>query len=158
MTINFGVCNSDKRALTKSIGGGPSMSGTLRNETSVVNPTILVQGSVETLSGCNYMEIPAFHRKYFITDVTSVSDDLCMVSGHCDVLATYASGIRSNQAILGRSASNWNLYINDGSFKVTNKTKIVTKVGGLKPFPNRSSILMVAVCQSGPEPEPQPGT
>ena len=153
MTINFGVCNSDKRALTKSIGGGPSMSGTLRNETSVVNPTILIEGNIETISGCNYMEIPAFHRKYFITDVTSVSDDLCMVSGHCDVLSTYASGIRSNQAILGRSASNWNLYINDGSFKVTNKTKIVTKVGGLKAFHNKSSIIMVAVCQAGPQGE-----
>lgn len=153
MTINFGVCNSDKRALTKSIGGGPSMSGTLRNETSVVNPTILIQGNVETISGYNYMEIPAFHRKYFITDVTSVSDDLCMVSGHCDVLSTYASGIRSNHAIVGRSASNWNLYINDGSFKVTNKTNIVTKVGGLKAFHDRSSIIMVAVCQAGPQGE-----
>ena len=145
-TVTFGTTNSEKRALTKSVSTVVSVTGTLRNESSVINPSILVQASAGTLAGCNYMEIPTFNRKYFITDVVAVSDKLSMVSGHCDVLSTYASQIRQNQAILSRSANNWNLYLNDSSFKVTNKTR----VNCLKfpdEFTKESSIIMVAVCQ-----------
>ena len=150
-TVTFGTTNSEKRALTKSVSTVVSVTGTLRNESSVINPSILVQASAGTLAGCNYMEIPTFNRKYFITDVVAVSDKLSMVSGHCDVLSTYASQIRQNQAILSRSANNWNLYLNDSSFKVTNKTR----VNCLKfpdEFTKESSIIMVAVCQ-GAAPE-----
>ena len=153
-TVTFGTTNSEKRALTKSVSTVVSVTGTLRNESSVINPSILVQASAGTLAGCNYMEIPTFNRKYFITDVVAVSDKLSMVSGHCDVLSTYASQIRQNQAILSRSANNWNLYLNDSSFKVTNKTR----VNCLKfpdEFTKESSIIMVAVCQGA---APQPNT
>ena len=153
-TVTFGTTNSEKRALTKSVSTVVSVTGTLRNESSVINPSILVQASAGTLAGCNYMEIPTFNRKYFITDVVAVSDKLSMVSGHCDVLSTYASEIRQNQAILSRSANNWNLYLNDSSFKVTNKTR----VNCLKfpdEFTKESSIIMVAVCQGA---APQPNT
>lgn len=152
-TVTFGTTSSEKRALTKNVSVVTSATGTLRNESSVINPTILVEKSAATLSGCNYMEISTFGRKYFITDVVAVSDKLSMVSGHVDVLSTYASQIRQNQAILSRSANNWNLYLNDGSFKVTNKTRV-----SCKRFPGEfsdtSSIIMVAVCQSGTEPTP----
>jgi hypothetical protein len=150
-TVTFGTTNSEKRALTKSVSTVVSVTGTLRNESSVINPSILVQASAGTLAGCNYMEIPTFNRKYFITDVVAVSDKLSMVSGHCDVLSTYASQIRQNQAILSRSANNWNLYLNDSSFKVTNKTR----VNCLKfpdEFTKESSIIMVAVCQGSTTP------
>lgn len=150
-TVTFGSTSSEKRALTKSVSTVVSATGTLRNESSVINPTILVQASAGTLSGCNYMEISTFGRKYFITDVVAVSDTLSMVSGHCDVLSTYASQIRQNQAILSRSANNWNLYLNDGSFKVTNKTRVSCQKFPVS-FTPQSSIIMVAVCQ-GTAPE-----
>ena len=145
-TVTFGTTNSEKRALNKSVSTVVSVTGTLRNESSVINPSILVQASAGTLAGCNYMEIGAFGRKYFITDIVAVSDKLSMVSGHCDVLSTYASQIRQNQAILSRSANNWNLYLNDGSFKVTNKTR-VNCLRFPTEFTKESSIIMVAVCQ-----------
>lgn len=150
-TVSFGTTNSEKRALDKNISTVVSVTGTLRNESSVINPSILVQASAGTLAGCNYMEISTFGRKYFITDIVAVSDKLSMVSGHCDVLATYASQIRQNQAILSRSANNWNLYLNDGSFKVTNKTRVSCQKFPAS-FTRESSIIMVAVCQ-GAAPE-----
>ena len=150
-TVTFGTTNSEKRALNKSVSTVVSVTGTLRNESSVINPSILVQASAGTLAGCNYMEIPTFGRKYFITDIVAVSDKLSMVSGHCDVLSTYASQIRQNQAILSRSANNWNLYLNDGSFKVTNKTRVSCQKFPAS-FTRESSIIMVAVCQGSTTP------
>lgn len=143
-TVSFGVTTSEKRQLDKSVSYAVSLSGTLRNQTNVVNPTILVEANVSTLAGCNYMSIPSFHRVYFITDVRSISNELCEVSGHCDVLSTYKDGIRSNNAIVGRSATrgNWNLYLNDPMLKVTNKSIILNKTGWAA-FPKDQFSLML---------------
>ena len=145
MDIAFGVTSSEKRQLDKSVSYAVSVSGTLRNETNVVNPTILVQANISTLAGCNYMSIPAFHRQYFITDVRAITDKLCEVSGHCDVLSTYKDGIRANTAIVGRSATqgNWNLLMNDTQIKLNNKKQIIVKKG-FTPFPkNQFSMILI---------------
>lgn len=143
-TVSFGVTTSEKRQLDKAVSYAVSLSGNLRNETNVVNPTILVEANVSTLAGCNYMSIPSFNRVYFITDIRSISNGLCEVSGHCDVLSTYKDGIRSNNAIVGRSATkgNWNLYLNDPMLKVTNKSKIMNKTGWTA-FPKDNFSLML---------------
>lgn len=145
MNISFGVTTSEKRQLDKSVSYAVSVSGTLRNETNVVNPTILVEANISTLAGCNYMSIPAFHRQYFITDMRAINNDLCEVSGHCDVLSTYKDGIRTNTAIVGRSATqgNWNLLMNDTQIKLNNKKQIIVKKG-FNSFPkNQFSMILI---------------
>lgn len=144
MNITLGVTTSEKRQLDKAVSSVWSGTGTLRNETNVVNPSILIEANVGTISGCNYMTIPAFNRQYFITEIRSISNGLCLVSGHCDVLSTYKSGIRSNNAIVARSATegNWNLLLNDPMLKVTNKTNVITKTG-FKSFPKNEFSLMI---------------
>lgn len=148
MNIAFGSTTSEKRQLDKDVSYSVSLSGTLRNETNVVNPTILVEANVSTLAGCNYMSIPAFHRQYFITDIRAISDDLCEVSGHCDVLSSFKTGIRSNTAVVARSAQsgNWNLFLNDPMTKVTNKTNVITLSSGFDSFPkNQFSIMLITL-------------
>lgn len=144
MNITLGVTTSEKRQLDKAVSTVWSGSGTLRNETNVVNPSILIEANVGTIAACNYMTIPAFNRQYFITEIRSISNGLCLVSGHCDVLSTYKSGIRSNNAIIARSATegNWNLLLNDPMLKVTNKTNVITKTG-FKSFPKNEFSLMI---------------
>ena len=145
MNISFGVTSSEKRQLDKSVSYAVSVSGTLRNETNVVNPTIVVEANISTLAGCNYMSIPAFHRQYFITDIRSLNNELCEVSGHCDVLSTYKDGIRANTAIVGRSATqgNWNLLMNDTQIKLNNKKQIIVKKG-FQTFPkNQFSMILI---------------
>lgn len=146
ISISFGSTSSEKRQLDKDVSYSVSLSGTLRNETGVVDPTILVQANVSTIAGCNYMSIPAFHRYYFITEIKSVSNGLCEVSGHCDVLSTYKAGIRTNRAVIGRSAQegNWNLYLNDPMMKVTNKSTIITK-RGFRQFPKDQFTMLMAI-------------
>lgn len=148
MNIAFGSTTSEKRELDKTVSYSVSLSGTLRNETNVVNPSILVEANISTLAGCNYMSIPAFNRVYFITDIRSISKSLCEVSGHCDVLSSFKSGIRSNIAVVGRSATqgNWNLFLNDPMTKVTNKSTIITKHAGFKQFPkNQFSLMLITM-------------
>lgn len=144
-SVSIGTCSSEKRALDKSFSAVTTATGTLRNQSNVVNPSILVEVGVGTIATCNYMEIPTFGRKYYITDMTSMGDNLTLVSGHCDVLSTYATGIRQNTAIVARSATqgNWNLLMNDNQIKLNNKKKIIVKKG-FTAFPkNQFSMILI---------------
>ena len=144
-SVSIGTCSSEKRALDKSFSAVTTVSGTLRNESNVVNPSILIEVGVGTIATCNYMEIPTFGRKYYITDMTSMGDNLTLVSGHCDVLATYKDGIRSNTAVISRSATegNWNLFLNDNMTKINNRKKIIVRKG-FTAFPkNQFTMILV---------------
>ena len=146
-SVSIGTCASEKRALDKSFSAVTTVTGTLRNESNVVNPSILVEVGVGTIATCNYMEIPTFGRKYYITDMTSMGDNLTLVSGHCDVLSTYATGIRQNTAIVARSATqgNWNLLMTDNQIKLNNRKKVIVRKG-FTAFPkNQFSMILITL-------------
>ena len=143
ITVSFGTSNSDPRTITKNVSGGSTCTGTLMNESNVVNPSILVNAAADDLAGYNYMTISAFNRSYFITDITSLSNTQSIVSGHCDVLSTYASAINTSHGIVARSTSAGDPLINDGSIK-TKTTKTVKVYTGFAHF-NDYSIILVTV-------------
>lgn len=143
MTISVGTVTEDARCLDKTFSG-TDYSGTLRNECSVQNPSVLIRASATSIAGCNYMQISAFGRYYFITDITAVAENLTMVSGRCDVLKTYAAGIRSNSCILKRSANLNEPFINDGSY--TMKSQMTTDYYPFPVFfPDADNIILVTV-------------
>ena len=146
-SVTIGQTSSEKRALDKSVSTVKTCTGVLQNESNVVNPSILCKCSASSIATANYMTISDFGRSYFITDITAVSNDLCLVSGHCDVLSTYKSGIRANTATIARSATegNWNLLLNDPMIKVNNK-KITKVKTGFNGFPkNQFSIMLITM-------------
>ena len=145
MNVNIGTCSSEKRALDKSFLAVKSLTGTLRNQSNVVNPSIEVEVPIGQIATCNYMTIPQFGRNYYITDMTALGENLTLVSGHCDVLSTYAAGIRANTAVVARSATegNWNLYLNDNQMKINNRSKTLVKTG-FSAFPkNQFSMILI---------------
>lgn len=147
MNVQVGICASEKRALDKSFSAVTSVTGTLRNQSNVVNPSIELNVAVGTIATCNYMVIPEFGRKYYITDMTALGEQLTLVSGHCDVLSTYAEGIRQNTAIVARSATqgNWNLLMTDNQIKLNNRKKIIVRKG-FTAFPkNQFSMVLITL-------------
>ena len=143
MTISLGTVTEDARCLDKSFSG-TDYSGTLRNECSVQNPSVLIRASATAIAGCNYMQISAFGRYYFITDITAVAENLTMVSGRCDVLKTYAEGIRSNNCILKRSSNVNDPWINDGSYVMKSQMN-TTYLPFPAHFTNADTIILVTV-------------
>ena len=147
-SVTIGRTSSEKRALDKTVSTVKTCTGVLQNESNVVNPSVLCKCSASSIATANYMTISDFGRKYFITDITAVSNDLCIVTGHCDVLSTYASGIRANTAVVARSATdgNWNLYLTDPMMKVNNQTTTIIKNNGFKSFPkDKFSIMLITM-------------
>lgn len=121
------VNSSEKERLDKNITDIATISGTLREKTSLIDPVIVIEGDLSNYVNCNYMTIQAFNRSYFINNITSVSNNLFEISAHVDVLTTYKTQIRTNDAIIARQEKKWNLYLNDGVFKTYQNPYIVTK-------------------------------
>ena len=125
--IVFYVNSSEKNKIDKTLTEITTMSGTLRNETSIIDPVIIVEGDLSAFTGCNYMSIETFGRSYFVNNIRSIRDDLFEVSGHVDVLSTYKNAIRKNQAIIRKQQNSWNLYLNDGSLRVYQNPDVIVK-------------------------------
>lgn len=98
MEITLYTNNSEKNKLEKSLSNAKKLSGKLREESSIVNPSILIQ--IENPSSFNYAYIPEFKRYYFITDITSIRTGLWKISMHVDVLMSFKDGIKNTSIIL----------------------------------------------------------
>lgn len=135
--------NSDDNYITKSLTTISTVTGTLRENTSIIDPVFIVQSSVDSLVKCNYCTVSTFNRSYFVRDIVSLKNGLTEIHCHVDVLSSFADSIKSNKAIVKRQENEWNLYLDDGSFKVYNNPMILTKKFP-SGFDSYSYILAVA--------------
>ena len=153
--IKIGINRSERIALDKDFDVFTTLTGTLKAETSIVDPVIMVEADVAALNRANYMEIEVFGRYYFITNIRSIRDGLVEISAHCDVLSSFKTAIRGNSGIIKRQETAWNLYLNDGTFKVYQNPMVLTKEfpGGFNSF---SFIMGVAGTGRSVTPTPTP--
>ena len=117
--------SSPVEQIGKVLTSGPSTSCTLKENTSVLKPVIIIR-SGDNIFSYNYMYIQEFGRYYFIDDIISVNNNLWEIHAHVDVLETYANAILSNSAVVRRQANQYNLYLDDPEFKTYNTETIQT--------------------------------
>lgn len=125
--ISFYVNNSEKNKVDKSLNLITTISGALKDTTSIIDPVIVIEGDLSSFTNCNYMIIDTFGRSYFVNNIRSVSNGLIEISAHVDVISTYKDSIRSNRAIIKRQQNSWNLYLNDGSLKVYQNPEVIVR-------------------------------
>lgn len=118
MIIDIRYNASEANRVNKQLLTLTRLEGFLRNNSNTSDPEILIEGNIEDVAGANYLTIYSFKRHYFITNIESIRTGLYLIRAHVDVLTTYAEAIKGNKAIIKRQANVWNLYIDDGSFKI----------------------------------------
>ena len=101
-TISLFKTASENNRVVKVLTDEKQLSGELRNQTSVLNPTIRIE-SADNISGYNYCYISEFGRYYYITDIVSVRTNCWVVSLRCDVLMSYKNEIQSMNVILNNT-------------------------------------------------------
>lgn len=126
MTIVLYKNNSDINYLDKNLELIDSLTGSLRGECSVTDPTILIE-SEYVFANVNYFYIPEFNRYYYVKSITSVNTNLWLISGHVDVLGTYKEAIRANDALVTRQQNLYNLYLDDDRLHITSRRLHATK-------------------------------
>lgn len=101
-----------------------TLTGTLRESTSIVNPSITIQSS--NVPRFNYAYIAQFHRYYFVTGITSVSKDIWQIDMRCDVLMSYKTGIGALSAVVGRQENDTNPDLIDSELPVEKEPEFNT--------------------------------
>ena len=94
--------------------GGTSFNCILKSESSIINPTIELQLSIDTAPSYNYAYIPSYNRYYFVKEWT-FNNRLWSASLSVDVLATYKTEIGNSFLYVTRSSAAFVRSIGDTS-------------------------------------------
>ncbi len=119
--IDLYINHSEKERITKQLTNVLSLDGTLKQETSIIEPEIIIEASNPSIY--NYMHIPLFHRYYYITDITSIRNNLWRISGKVDVLMSFDDEIKQIPVILNSAENTDETYISGSQWKTSVKTK-----------------------------------
>lgn len=134
--ITFRKLNGERSLLDKGnafIKGGdnPSLvvSGVLKEQSSIINPVVLIRANTAIME-YNYAEIDTFKRKYFVTDIKNVRNDLWEVSLHVDVLYSYKDVLLQNDYFVERNQYDFNCELPDkaNSFKPLMELNLDTSI------------------------------
>ena len=142
MTATLYVNKSDNRYLNKSLTSQGAISITLKEDTNLMTPTIIVENS-NAVQAANYIYIDGFGRYYYIVDKT-FSHQQMHLTLRCDVLMSFASQINACNCIAARSSNKYNMYLDDNQYTRLQYNQVYTK-----PFPNAFSkslnyVLLIA--------------
>lgn len=122
-TISLFKTTSENNRVVKVLNDEKQLSGALRNQTSVLNPSIRIE-SAENISGYNYCYIPEFGRYYYIADITSVRTNIWEVSMRCDVLMSYSAQIKALKPIIERDETGQSAGLVDSDLPISINKKV----------------------------------
>lgn len=103
MEITFYQNNAEPNRVDKTpyITEQIVMSGFLRDETSILNPVILIES--EVIPNYNYCFISELNRYYYIDDIVSVRNGIWAISMSIDVLMSHKEKILNCSAFIDRN-------------------------------------------------------
>ena len=88
--------------LNKTISNKVELVGALRDASSIIAPSILIQSNP---IGYNYAYIPEFGRYYYIKNITAFRKGAYIVDLKCDVLMSFKEEILNMSGIVSRLTS-----------------------------------------------------
>ena len=117
MRIQFYKMANVNNKINKKLPDNPALTidGTVKDNCNILDPVILIEKT--GVPDYNYVFIPEFNRYYFMSPATAVTNNTWEIALHVDVLFTYRQQIMTAPCIVAKSASNYNLYLNDNNYK-----------------------------------------
>ena len=144
MNLTLYTNNDNDRVVTKNLTQLAALTGTLRKNTSIINPVIEVEAINNSIAAeCNYAKIDEFGRYYFVNDIV-FTGKLFEVHMHVDVLSSFQTQLKALDAVVGRNEKEYNLYLQDGYFKTYQNPYIE-----IKQFPNGFTDLSYVLSVAG---------
>lgn len=119
ITVKTGKTTDDYFAVTKTVSNEVSHTVSIVYPCDILNPTFSLKGGY---IDANYLT-GAFGRKYWITNQTI---DKGITYLHCtvDAWASWSGNIYGSEQFVERSETDYNLYLPDGQFPLSNKNEI----------------------------------
>ena len=127
----------EKNRIRKTLTEELILNGALRDNSSVIKPTILIQ--TDPLD-YNYAYIPEFGRYYFINNVVAMRNKAFIIDLKCDVLMSYADEIYNLRALIDREEPQSQQYVT-GDFVIDSRHN-TEKISFTNPFTEKNYILV----------------
>ena len=142
MEIRLYYNSSDNRCIKKNISNEHSVTGILRESTTIVNPEITITSA--TPLRYNYCYIPIFHRYYYINNIESVKNTVWKLVMQVDPLMSFKKDILSLKAVVSKQSceENGDEYIDDGSL-VTDNLMFKTVYNFANGFNSNSEYILI---------------
>lgn len=126
MNITFYKNTSEPNTINKTLSGALSLTGALRDESSVYSPNFRVCSNSD-LTQYNYCYIPQFGRYYYISEIVIERTGIWNIALRCDVLESFKNSILNLEATIQRQENEYNLYFADPEWKVYETEQTVTR-------------------------------
>ena len=125
MAINATLYNFGKKVnSTERPAGGLDVECNLRDGSDQFSPNLEIRGI--SVPGYNYMYIPLFGRYYYIDKCTwSAEQNFWIVSGSCDVLATFRGSILNSAQYITRCSGAVDVSVYDEKAVATARTRSI---------------------------------
>ena len=117
-TAYFYTLTKRKNSTLQPTGSGTSLDVNLKSGTSFISPTLIL--NLASTPTYNYVSFEG--RYYFITDISSVRNDLWEINCEVDVLATYKTAITSSKQYVCYSSSHGDTWLADTRIPVLRST------------------------------------
>lgn len=134
---------SDERTMNKSITSIGEVSAVMREDSSIINPVFVLTGGANAFANVNYCFCQTFGRYYYIDDIATDGANMTILKCRVDVLMSNADAINTLDAVVERNTNTYNLYVDDGSFKVYQRPHVLTREYP-QGFSSPSFVLAVA--------------
>lgn len=125
--------------LNKTISDKVELVGALRDASSIIAPSILIQSNP---IGYNYAYIPEFGRYYYIKNITAFRKGAYIVDLKCDVLMSFKDEILEMSGIVSRLTTGSPYVQRDVLCKVTETHKRIDFPA--TPFTRNGTYILIA--------------
>lgn len=127
-TVALYTNGSHPSVINKSLTLIDSVTGEFRENQQLSDVQLTLNRSSYTGPIPNYIYISDLHRYYFVEDITIINSELIALTCHVDLLQSFADEILNQTAVISKQENNWNLYLNDGTFKCYQNPYVIQKL------------------------------
>ena len=124
---------SENNTIGKKLTEIATLQARLKEQVSALDIVLELKATNDIIQNVNYVQIAKFNRKYFVVDKDIMTNDICILRCHVDVLDSFRNDILSLNVIANKTQGSnvSDLYIDDGSFVIENRL-----VNDIYNFPN----------------------
>lgn len=116
MKLHLNINQSSENTLNKVLSPSKQFDVTLKDETNLLYPSVLITGKLYDFHEYNYGYIPSFNRYYFINDISSYSDKLVIITFKVDVLMSYREQLKKCLVYVNRQENRFNSFYYDTQY------------------------------------------
>lgn len=127
MNVILYTSKSDKKVVNKSLTNDYTIDCKLKNDCSIINPSLYITSENTNIVDYNYAYIPTFKRYYYVENITFINNTIVMLDLKVDVLMSFKNSFLDLNAVIQRNENKYNVYMNDNDFVLLNKKRIIQK-------------------------------